>query len=93
MVRGIYQKESGKIVSAFWEGASGDWKEAAKAVADTLKKRTGFVTLVGAGPGDPKLITVKGLEALKACDAVVYDSLASDELLNEVRPELSLIHI
>ena len=93
MVRGIYQKESGKIVSAFWEGASGDWKEAAKAVADTLKKRTGFVTLVGAGPGDPKLITVKGLEALKACDAVVYDSLASDELLNEVRPECEKIYV
>ena len=92
-VRGIYQKESGKIVSAFWEGASGDWKEAAKAVADTLKKRTGFVTLVGAGPGDPKLITVKGLEALKACDAVVYDSLASDELLNEVRPECEKIYV
>ena len=92
-VRGIYQKESGKIVSAFWEGASGDWKEAAKAVADTLKKRTGFVTLVGAGPGDPKLITVKGLEALKACDAVVYDSLASEELLNEVRPECEKIYV
>lgn len=92
-VRGIYQKESGKIVSAFWEGASGDWKDAAKAVADTLKKRTGFVTLVGAGPGDPKLITVKGLEALKACDAVVYDSLASDELLNEVRPECEKIYV
>ena len=92
-VRGIYQKESGKIVSAFWEGASGDWKDAAKAVADTLKKRTGFVTLVGAGPGDPKLITVKGLEALKACDAVVYDSLASEELLNEVRPECEKIYV
>lgn len=92
-VRGIYQKESGKIVSAFWEGASGDWKEAAKAVADTLKKRTGFVTLVGAGPGDPELITVKGMEALKACDAVVYDSLASEELLNEVRPECEKIYV
>lgn len=92
-VRGIYQGESGKIVSAFWEGAAGDWKEAAKAVADTLKNQTGFVTLVGAGPGDPGLITVKGMEALKACDAVVYDSLASEELLNEVRPECEKIYV
>lgn len=92
-VRGIYQGESGKTVSAFWEGAVCDWKEAAKAVADTLKNRTGFVTLVGAGPGDPELITVKGMEALKACDAVVYDSLASDELLNEVRPECEKIYV
>lgn len=92
-VRGIYQGESGKTVSAFWEGAVCDWKEAAKAVADTLKNRTGFVTLVGAGPGDPELITVKGMEALKACDAVVYDSLASEELLNEVRPECEKIYV
>ncbi len=92
-VRGIYQGESGKIVSAFWEGTAGDWKEAAKAVADTLKNQTGFVALVGAGPGDPGLITVKGIEALKACDAVVYDSLASEELLNEVRPECEKIYV
>lgn len=42
------------------------------------------VYLVGAGPGDPKLITLKGLEALKKCDAVVYDRLATDELLEYV---------
>ena len=41
------------------------------------------VTLVGAGPGDPGLITVRGLERLRACDAVVYDRLVSDELVDE----------
>ncbi len=45
----------------------------------------GKVILVGAGPGDAGLITVKGWEKLKSCDAVVYDRLAAEELL-EVTP-------
>ena len=42
----------------------------------------GIVYLVGAGPGDPKLITVRGTEALGLADVVVYDRLASPQLLD-----------
>jgi len=41
----------------------------------------GFVWLVGAGPGAPDLITVRGLKVLQGAEAVVYDELANDELL------------
>src|SRR5690349_6998807 len=40
-----------------------------------------MVYLVGAGPGDPGLITVRGRELLDSCDAIVYDALANPTLL------------
>ena len=45
----------------------------------------GKVYLVGAGPGDPGLITAKGLELIRRADAVVYDRLIPPELLTEMR--------
>ncbi len=47
----------------------------------------GVVTLVGAGPGDASLITVKGRKRLKTCDVVIYDRLASEELLAVTRED------
>jgi uroporphyrinogen III methyltransferase/synthase len=52
-----------------------------------------MVYLVGAGPGDPGLITVKGLEVLRRADVVVYDQLASPELLQEAPAEAELIYV
>jgi len=60
---------------------------------NTLKSGKGHVYLVGAGPGDPKLITVRGLEALRKSDAVVYDRLASPLLLKEAKPGTELIYV
>lgn len=40
------------------------------------------VTLVGAGPGDPELISIKGMKAIQSADAILYDALAGKELLD-----------
>jgi uroporphyrin-III C-methyltransferase len=45
------------------------------------------VSLVGAGPGDPGLITVRGLELVRTCDALVYDRLVAPQLVDEAREE------
>ncbi len=52
----------------------------------------GRVYLVGAGPGDPKLITARGLEVLRRADVVVYDRLVSPALLDEAPPEAELVY-
>ena len=48
---------------------------------------TGKAYLVGAGPGRADLITVRGLELLRAADVVIYDRLIAQELLQEIRPQ------
>lgn len=53
--------------------------------------KTGIVYIVGAGPGDRKLITVKGLERLQKADVVVYDLLLNDALLEHCPPHTEKI--
>jgi uroporphyrinogen III methyltransferase/synthase len=55
--------------------------------------KLGKVYLVGAGPGDPGLITVKGLACLKLADVVVYDRLVDESILNEARPDADKIYV
>lgn len=52
---------------------------------------TGKVYLIGAGPGDTGLITVKGLQALREADVVLYDALSNPELLKECKAGAELI--
>ena len=55
--------------------------------------KRGKVYLVGAGPGDPGLITVKGLECLRKADVVIYDRLVDDSLLEEASPGGEKIYV
>jgi len=52
-----------------------------------IRKRYGKVTLVGFGPGDPELITVKGLRRLEQADAIYYDDLTNEVFLEQFKAE------
>ena len=54
---------------------------------------TGMVYIVGGGPGDPGLITVKGLDCLRRADVVLYDRLVAQELLLEVTAHAEMIDV
>ncbi|MBO4300006.1 MAG: uroporphyrinogen-III C-methyltransferase [Desulfovibrio sp.] len=51
------------------------------------------VVLIGAGPGDPGLLTLKGRDVLSQADVVVYDALANDALLQHARPDAEKIYV
>jgi len=55
--------------------------------------QAGTVYLVGAGPGDPGLITVKGLERIRNADVIIYDYLADERLIQEAKPGAELIYV
>jgi uroporphyrinogen III methyltransferase/synthase len=55
------------------------------------ERRKGKVYLVGAGPGDPELITVKGLKLIQQADVIVYDFLIDQRLLSFARKGAELI--
>lgn len=98
-LRAMFGSESGsRIEYAYVTGD--DPLLLAKEAADRIKKALeeerkvrGRVTLVGAGPGDAELITIKGLEAVREADCIIYDRLVPMELLKEAKPGCETIYV
>jgi len=93
----------------FWEGVfdgpaaraalDGDEGEARRLLIEAIELAAhagpakGRVLLVGAGPGDPELLTLKAVRALKSADVILYDHLVGDDVLDHARREAELIPV
>ena len=66
---------------------------AREAAVQIRQQMAGMVSLVGGGPGDPGLITVKGLQRIQEADCIIYDRLSSPELLEEAKPGCEMIYV
>lgn len=59
----------------------------------SARTKSGICYLVGAGPGDPGLVTVKGKQCIEEADVLVYDALSSPELLRWARRDAELVYV
>ncbi len=100
---------AGRARRKFWEGVfdgaaseaalAGEDEEARRLIGEAVEAAAkagterGRVLLVGAGPGDPELLTLKAVRALKAADAILYDRLAGTGALEHARREVELIPV
>lgn len=57
------------------------------------ERKTGMVSLVGAGPGDPELLTLKALNCIQRADVIYYDNLVSDAILEKARRDANKIYV
>lgn len=57
---------------------------------NTITGKLPYLTLVGAGPGDPELLTLKAINALQSADVVLYDALANEEILEYANKALKV---
>lgn len=57
------------------------------------EQETGIVYLIGAGPGDARLLTIKGFQKIKEADVVVYDRLVNPKIVAEAQPEAERVYV
>ena len=89
----VFGGEAGTAILAGDEAGGRAKIEACLAGDSTRSRREGRVILVGAGPGDPELLTLKAIRALKSADVVLHDGLMGPDVLDHARREATLISV
>ncbi|HFR4112675.1 TPA: siroheme synthase CysG [Yersinia enterocolitica] len=82
---------SGRFASLISRGQLGQAEEELQLSLEGQNRNQGEVALVGAGPGDPGLLTLRGLQVIQQADVVLYDHLVSPEVLDLVRRDAQRI--
>ncbi|MBE0704243.1 MAG: uroporphyrinogen-III C-methyltransferase [Afipia sp.] len=85
----------GPIGALVLSGREREAERALDAIEDPIAfaSERGLVTLVGAGPGDPDLLTIKALRALQDADVIFYDDLVSPEVLDRARRDAARVSV
>lgn len=93
--RGFWERAlHGPISELVFSGRDADAEELVEqSLADTDNQDSGEVYLVGAGPGDPDLLSFRALRLMQQADVVLYDRLVAPEILNLVRREAERIYV
>ena len=68
-------------------------KQLARTGTEAARAQAGHVYLVGAGPGDPELLTVKALRLIESADAILHDDLVPQEVLDLAAPEAEQVNV
>lgn len=87
------QALTGRVADLVFAGQPAAARQALRATLDTHKPAQGRVALVGAGPGDPELLTLKALRLLQEADVVVHDRLVGPAILDLARRDAERIFV
>lgn len=95
--RGFWEKIlNGPVAELMFAGKENDAEQLLKETLEQdapVKRELGEVYLVGAGPGDPDLLTFKALRLMQQADVVLYDRLVSEPILNLCRRDAQMINV
>ncbi len=85
-----WSHQSKSVIQSKFKAAD---KNAISEIINSVNNTKGKVSLVGAGPGDPELLTLKAIKVLQTADVVLHDHLISNEIISMIRKDADLIDV